>query len=176
MIMIAHDSADQICNEFNMVSFRSNKSKRVASSSMHAEALSATNGIEECLFLQTWWLELSNPSLSVWDLLHAEGSQCLPIVACTDCNDLYEVLINPAFPLPTNRALTLYLSALREQKQLGRIKAWIWVDTRDCIPNGMTKLEDDGTLPLLEISEALRSHSWEPHYAYRWNGQLCAPF
>ena len=175
MIVLAHDSEDQICNEFNMLSFRSNKSKRVASSSMHAEALSATNGVEECLFLQTWWLELTNPNLSVWDLLHADSTQLLPIISCTDCNDLYEVLISPAFPLPSNRALTLYLSALREQKQIGRVKAWVWVDTRDCLANGMTKLEDDGTLPLAEITDALKRRYWEPAYAYRWNGQLIAP-
>jgi hypothetical protein len=84
-------------------------------------------------------------------------------------------MISPAFPLPSNRALTLYLSALREQKQLGRIKAWVWVDTRDCLANGMTKLEDDGSLPLKEITEALRDRYWEPAYAYRWNGQMCAP-
>jgi hypothetical protein len=174
-IVLTHDSPDEVCGEFNVVSFRSNKSKRVASSSMHAEALAATNGIEECLFLQTWLLELSKPQLSVWDLLHADSSMLLPVVACTDCNDLYEVLISPAFPIPSNRALTLYLAALREQRQLNRVKAWVWVDTRDCLANGMTKLEHDGTLPLKEISEALQHRHWEPSYAYRWNGQLVAP-
>jgi hypothetical protein len=71
--------------------------------------------------------------------------------------------------------LTLYLAALREQRQLNRVKAWVWVDTRDCLANGMTKLEHDGTLPLKEISEALQHRHWEPSYAYRWNGQLVAP-
>ncbi len=143
---------------------------------MHAEALAATNGIEESLFLQTWLLELSQPQLSVWDLLNAKSSALIPIVACTDCNDLYEVLISPAFPIPSNRALTLYLAALREQRQIDRVKAWVWVDTRDCLANGMTKLETTGELPLAEISESLQLRFWEPKYAYRWQGQLCSPY
>ena len=142
---------------------------------MHAEALAATNGVEECLFLQTWILELTRPTLSVFELLHAESSVLVPIVACTDCNDLYEVLISPAFPAPTNRALTLYLAALREQKDVGRVKAWVWCDTRDCLANGMTKLETSGELPLKEITDAMKTASWEPAYAYRWQGQWVSP-
>jgi hypothetical protein len=171
-ILICNDSAEHLCGDCVFISYRSNKSKRVASSTMHAEALAATSGVEECLFLQTWLLELQQPSLTIWQLLDASSDQVTPIVACMDCEDLYATLVSPATPAPTNRALTLYLAALREQKELGRIKAWCWVDTKDMLANALTKLEANGTLPLDDITESLARGFWEPKFVYKWQGQL----
>ena len=171
-ILICSDSAENLCGSCVFISYRSNKSKRVASSTMHAEALAATAGIEECLFLQTWLLELERPTLSIWELLDAPASMVTPIVACMDCEDLYATFVSPATPAPTNRALTLYLAALREQKELGRVKAWCWVDTKDMLANALTKLEANGTLPLDDITDSLARGFWEPKFVYKWQGQL----
>ncbi len=96
---------------------------------------------------------MCQPTLSIWQLLDATSDVVAPIVACTDREDLYSVLISPATPAPTNRALALYLSALREQTEVGRVKAWVWLDTKDMLSNGLTKLNGDGTLPLDDITQ-----------------------
>ena len=142
---------------------------------MHSEALASTNGVEECLFLQTLLHELAAPTLTAYQLLDVPSEQLIPIIATTDCNDLYEVLISPAFPMPTNKALTLYLAALREQKEIGRVIAWVWQDTRDCLPNALTKLNSDGTLPCDDYCESTAHGFWEPRYPFRWNGMLSYP-
>jgi hypothetical protein len=167
-LLLANSENDgMICGNCTVIAARSSKSKRVASSTMHAETLALASGLEEAGYLQTWLHELNNPHLSTWDLLHVSGPELTPIVGITDCNDLYESLIKPAMPTPSNRALVLYLAALREQHDLQKVQAWAWCDTRDNLAAVLTKLNDDGTLPLAPYTAALRFSCWEPVHAYR---------
>ncbi len=175
-LLLANSENDgMICGNCTVIAARSSKSKRVASSTMHAETLALASGLEEAGYVQTWLHELNNPHLSTWDLLHVSGPELTPIVGITDCNDLYESLIKPAMPTPSNRALVLYLAALREQHDLQKVQAWAWCDTRDNLAAVLTKLNDDGTLPLAPYTAALRFSCWEPVHAYRWQGVLTAP-
>jgi hypothetical protein len=102
-------------------------------------------------------------------LLHARGSELVPILSVTDCLDVLESLVKTAVPTPTNRALTLYLHALRELYQLGFVEAYLWTDTRDNLANVLTKLKPDGTLDLGEIKDFYLSGSWEPKHPFRWH-------
>ena len=142
---------------------------------MHAEALAATTSLEETTHLQSWLYEIENPGIATLDLVNIDGNKLIPIVHCTDCDDLYKTLISPANPSPSNRALTLYLYALRELKEMQRVQAFVWVDTKDCLANVLTKLNSDGTLPMRELNDTLRHCFWEPLNPFRWQGQLCAP-
>ena len=81
------------------------------------------------------------------DLVNLVGRKFIPMVHCTDCDDLYKTLIFPANPSPSNRASTLYLYALRELLENRRVTAFCLVDTRDCIVNVLTKLNELGMDP-----------------------------
>jgi hypothetical protein len=59
-------------------------------------------------------------------------------------NTLYAVLPAPAKPSTGNKHLGLYIAALRAFKEIGRTRAWIWLDTRDCLANILTKLMPNG--------------------------------
>lgn len=153
-----------------MMDFRSNKSKRVATSTMHSETLSKLNGVEGGTYIQSYLLELEKPHLKCIELLEPEAhSEMIPLCSITDCDDLHAALTSPACPNPTNKQLSLYLSCLREYKLTRRIEAFIWVDTRDMLANALTKIEDSGVVPLEILPSCLRSNSWFPVHPYKWN-------
>ena len=154
---------------------RSAKSKRVANSSMSAETISTMNCVESGMFIQTWLLEMRYPTRTTLELINANPRELIKHEVGTDCLDLYSTLISPTFPNPSNRALTLYLSGLREAREKEWIKAWIWTDTEDCIANVLTKLNKDGTLQLEPLTSLLKLSYWEPKKSYRYNNVLCAP-
>ena len=157
-----------------MLDYRSNKSKRVATSTLHAEALAAINGAESATYLQTYLLELAVPGLSAMSLLTPENNEkLLPLVLATDCNDLHDVLLAPAQPASSTKHLALYIAALREYRTTGRIQAYLWIDTRDMIANSLTKLKDDGTTEP-ELLSVLKTFCWNLKHAYKWNTTWCS--
>ena len=160
--------ADTLCGTCIPMTARSGKSKRVANSSMAAETLAQLQGIEEGMLLQTWFYELTHPSLDARQLLAVPPHELAPLVGVMDCEDLHAVLIKPAAPTPTNKSLVLHLSALREARETGRVQNWVWVSTDDMLSNGMTKLEASGTLPMQPLIDMLRSCSWTPKSVYKF--------
>ena len=176
--LLAQESTDALCGLCHQLSFRSSKSKRVASSTSHAETLALIGGVEEALFIQTWLYELQHPGLTTLQIINAKEG-LVPIVAATDCHDLFSNLTKPAMPLPANKSMTLYLAALREMRADGRIHAFVWHDTRDCLPNALTKLRDDGTLELdgdFDMKEFYQTCIYEPRIPFSWNNnQLVDP-
>ena len=154
---------------FCVLDFKSNKSKRVATSTQHAEALSAIAGIEAATFLQTYLLELQEPTLNKLDLLTPEKhSAIIPICSVSDCRDPHEVLTSPAQPTLSNKHLSLYIAAMREFHTCRRVVAWIWCDTRDMIANVLTKLNEDGTANMTEIKTPWKEHNWNLQHPFQW--------
>jgi hypothetical protein len=173
--MLSNEHTDMLCGPMAMITARSCRSKRVASSTSAAETLAMVSGVESGQFLQTWLAELLHPESSASDLLNMPGASLPPHDVGTDCNDLMENLLKPAMPQPAQKSLALYLACLRETKMTESTRAWIWADTEDNIANGLTKLDPSGRIMLTEINEALRCSWWEPLKAYRWNGVLTFP-
>ena len=168
-VMLATKSDTFVCGPCHPLAFKSGKSKRVASSTEHAEVLACLAGVEEAMFLQTWMYELANPYVTSLKLLSIPGKQHVQILPITDCLDVLESLTKTAVPTPVNRSLTLYLHALRELYQLGLVEAYLWCDTRDNIANALTKLKPDGTLDLGDLKDFYRGGGWEPKQPFRWH-------
>ena len=165
---------NSLCNAFMILDFKSNKSKRVATSTMHAEALAKLFGLEGALFVQSYLAEIAAPQTSTLDLLEPEKlPELIELVSATDCEDLYAVLTAPAQPSTGNKHLGLYIAALREFKEVGRIRAWIWLDTRDCLANILTKLMPNGEVMQDGFDLILKKFVWQPQHPYKWNGQYC---
>ena len=172
IILLQHDAVDRLGGLCNVLDFKSNKSKRVCTSTMHSEAVSHITSQENCAYIQTYMHELEHPGLTASELIAAEGHELIPIIGITDCEDLHATLISPAAPTPSNKSLTLYLSALRELKELKRVKEYVWIDTRNMLANAMTKLELDGSITLLEIGEFLKTHVFTLSFPYKWGHNI----
>ena len=174
-VLLADRSDTYICGACSLLGYKSGKSKRVASSTLHAETLSLVAGCEEASHIQTWLLELARPTLSTFELISAQDSSLVPIIGITDCHDLLDTLVKPTAPVLTNKAMFLYTGALRELKESNRVLQWIWIDTRCNVANALTKLESDGTLPLEPLTSLLQFGAWEPTNVFKWGLVLCDP-
>ena len=177
VILLAEAHQGGVCRRMTMLTARSSKSKRVATSTMHSEILAMTAGVEEALYLQGWMQEISQPSLCSWGLLNSSSKSAgvIPIILVTDCRDVQSTLVRPATTTPTNRALALYISALRELQEVGRVEAFVWCSTHDCIADSLTKLSEAGELPVQLLTEAQRRSYWEPLLPYLWNEVMATP-
>jgi hypothetical protein len=134
------------------------------------------SGLEETSLIQTWLLELQFPLLSSAELIDAKPEWLVPIVAIGDCKDAFDMFTKPAFPTPVNRALTLYVHAIREYYEKKRVEAFVWTDTRDNIANALTKFSQAGLLELDDLISFYTTASWEPKFPFRWHGEeLCDP-
>jgi hypothetical protein len=174
MTLLCHAGEEGLCGKFVTLDYKSNKSKRVATSTMHAEALAKIAGIEAATYLQTYFLERDVPSLTSLQLLTPEAhSEMIPICSLTDCRDLHEVLIAPAQSSTANKHLSLYIAAIREFQSTQRIQAFIWIDTRNMISNALTKLNDDGTATLVEIQDVWKCFEWKVNHPYQWQRTWC---
>ena len=167
--MLSNRSTQHVCGSCNQLSFKSGKSKRVASSTSHAEVLASMSGLEEASFLQTWMLELTYPRMTSLELLATPSSLLVPIVSVGDCMDAFDLFIKPTVPTPTNRSMTLYIQACREFYETGRCEAFVWVDTRCNVANVLTKFGQSGLLEIDDTSSRVyTSASWEPTNPFRW--------
>jgi hypothetical protein len=167
MVLLCTAHEDKICGAFCLLDFRSNKSKRVATSTLHAEALACIFGLESSTFVQSFLLELSKPNIPTLELLEPHADM-IKKVAITDCHDLYAVLIAPAQSTSPSKHLSLYVAAIREFRTLNRIEAFVWLDTRDMAANSLTKLGDDKTVEHTELLPLLQSFVWQVKHPFIW--------
>jgi hypothetical protein len=77
----------------------------------------------------------------------------------------------PAFPTPVNRALTLYVHAIREYYEKKRVEGFVWTDTRDNIANALTKFSQAGLLEVSDLRQFYSTASWEPVHPFRWHSE-----
>jgi hypothetical protein len=167
MVLLGHGGAS-VSGLTNLVEFKSNKAKRVCTSTMHAEAVSAMTAQEHAGFVQTYVYELEHPGATAVEMIKLDGPALTPIIGITDCEDLHCALISAAMPNLSNKALSLYISALRELRQQKRVLEYMWCDTRDMVANGLTKIELDGTAPTLEMQEFLRTFVLQFKHPFKW--------
>ena len=133
-------------------------------------------GLEEATFIQTWLHEMTNPHLSIPDLIRTPGKDLIPIESITDCYDLYGLLVKPGAPNVSNKSLVLHLAYIREQKDEGRVRAWVWCDTKDMLANCLTKLEKDGSLPSADLAKAMHDLWWNPSHVFEYQGQKAVSY
>jgi hypothetical protein len=175
LVMITHASQECLCGSFVLIDWRSAKSKRVATSTMHSEALAMIGNLESSTFVQSYMLELARPELTGIQLLEPQNfEEMVGIIQCTDCNDLYDTVSAAAQPPSgASKHLQLYIAAVREYKTLGRLRHLCWIDTRDMVANCLTKLEVSGEVPLEKLNIIIRDGCWTLSHPYQWDKVWC---
>ena len=175
LIVLAEKSDKFLCGKCSIIGFKSSKSKRVASSTLHAETLALVAALEEASMLQTFMFEIANPLTTSLEMINVESDKLIPMIGLVDCHDLLDTLCKATMPVLSNKAMILYTAVLREFKSTGKVEAWGWIDTRDNPANCLTKLETDGSLDIMPLTRMLRAAAWEPTFPYRWGLQFCDP-
>jgi hypothetical protein len=98
VILLCHRSDCNLAGKITLLHSKSAKSKRVATSTYHAETLAHIAALEEAQYFQSWLYELFFPMSTTADLLAPPSTALIPIVAATDCHDLFAALLSPAPP------------------------------------------------------------------------------
>ena len=147
----------------HLLAAQSKKAKRVSHSTSHAESLSMYSGLQLAETVAMRYTETQFPfcySPTVENLISIEewGRFELPIIACTDCNDLVDLLTGQR-GTPQDKSQRLIILSLRERRLIGKTSATMWQDTRDMLANPLTKKCSSSNL------DAVLTHGWfEMHF------------
>ena len=73
----------------------------------------------------------------------------------------------------SDQTMAIYIAALRQDLFIGRIRNVFWVDTRDMLSNGATKLDlkTDKHLDLDLYKQVFRTNCFRPKHLYRCGGK-----
>ena len=139
------------------------KAKRVSHSTSHAESLSMYSclGLSETVamrFTETVYPGFRPPSLQELIELESFGRFELPVISCTDCHDLVDLLTGQK-GTPQDKSQRLIILSLRERRLLGKTSGTIWQDTQDMCANALTKRCNSSNLDsILETGHLVLSH------------------
>lgn len=173
-ILVTSIQENTLSGKFCALHWKSNKSKRVATSTLHSETLASCSGIDFAKIIQGMFLELSTQHLTPNDLIDpSQQPHLLPISLLTDCEDLHSTLLAPAQAQSSSIHLTLYLAMLKESRLTNKVDSFIWIDTRDMVSNALTKLNADGTANIEELGPMWKRFFWKLQHAYKWNQVWC---
>jgi len=113
---------------FNIVSWSSNKIKRVVHSVFGAETLACVDATAEAIFVRQLLSEI---------LYRDPKKQIIPITGLVDSRQLHDQVRSTG--LCTDRRVRLDIAELREEVSNGVIKGIVWVPTGEMLADGLTK-------------------------------------
>ena len=115
----------------NLVSWQSKRIKRIVRSSLAAETLALSEGIDAALFISTLYNEIIHgPN-------NAKQYPAIPITAYTDNKSLYDALKSSKFVI--DRRLRIDIGALRELVARRNVKEIAWIDNTKQLADALTK-------------------------------------
>ena len=98
---------------------------------------------------------LSPPGLKLLIDIESVGKFELPVIACTDCHDLVDLLTGLK-GCPQDKSQRLIILSLRERRLLNKTAGLRWQDTRDMVANALTKKVSTSNLDLILKSGILK--------------------
>lgn len=108
--------------------WNSRKIRRVVRSTLAAETLAMSDGVDIAIFISTLFTEL---------LYGPKSEQQIPIVCYTDCKSLYEAVKSQKYV--TEKRLRIEISGLKESIENGRISKFRWCNSKQQLADSLTK-------------------------------------
>lgn len=131
---------------------------RVAKSTLSAEAIAQATAAEDAIRLSGFLEELYGVEKTTREfILMQDTGFSTPVDMVTDCRSLYEVLISPMEPRPTDSSATLWLRWLRESYARKSLQRSIWCATGDMKADGFTKPMENSDMRELFRTGRLRT-------------------
>ena len=128
-------------------------------------------------------MERASKFQEVWQEMHARVHNprqmlTIPFVdmilidLVVDAEDLYAGFVQRAEGSQTDMGMAIYLSALRYDIRVGRMRHKFWVPTEYMLANIGTKLLEDGTAPDVDLlNQVLCSGKYTCLPSYKFNGK-----
>ena len=171
VLTLDNDRQDNPCHLLN---WPSKKATRVCKATLGAEAIGQTAGFEDALKISGWLHEIDTPGPHTAHTLltkQLRGGFCYSIEAYTDAYSLYQVLVSPSHPNPSDASCLLWLVWLREQLTNQAVRSAGWCSTGDMYGDGLTKV-----LPSQERLHELMRGEMTMRYASLRSGETIEPW
>ena len=108
LVLLTEDTGSRIEGPCIPVTWKSNKSKRVAVSTYKAETLAMVAGVEQAQYIQESFLDINEPNMTPRMMLCTKSDEFLPLDVVTDCRDLEEGLLAPV-QRTTDQSMAIYI-------------------------------------------------------------------
>ncbi len=148
-VRIASDAHEQLGGPGNLMTWKSQRTKRAVRSTLGAETISQVNAYDlgsHVRHLLVGSMQRKPSTLPLIDETWLDKG--IPMDLITDCQSLWGTKQGHKMPLEAN--LLPDLTILRRAQEAGTIRRNIWVNTLDMVADGLTKsLEDMNPLRLL---------------------------
>lgn len=175
LILLIHDADESVGPAVQILHWGSKKSDRATKSTLNAECVGQTLGIEEGLRIAGWLHELSSDKpLSVKELrdLQMKNGFMYPIDCGTDAKSLYDCIGAFKEPCPSDCGSILWLRWIREQYEYRCVRGLGWFSNQDMLADVLTK---PGS-PLVEtLRSVMEKGVWEPRFSSIMNGLVMEP-
>ena len=129
-------------------------------------------GVEHAQYIQETFHDIDEACMNPRRMLCTRSEEFLPLDVATDCRDLEEGLMAPV-QHTSDQTMAIYIAALRADIYSGRVRKVFWVDTRDMLSNGATKLnlKSEKHLDLDLYVNVFKKCAFRPRHAYRCNSK-----
>ena len=153
---------------FHVLEAYSRKQRRLTRSTLSAETQAAIDAYEQgkkvAAALHMLYAEEPEEGFTHMHMrnLLQDGPLHVPIELCTDCRSLFDmIVVGVSGKDPAEATLTFPIDALRQDSRVSRmLRAMYWIDTRDCVADGLTK----GTVARAAIIDLLKHACWTLHF------------
>ena len=164
IIGIGHHDANTPGGAFHVIEAYSRKQRRVTRSTLAAETQAALDAYETGKSIASALHQLFSPepegghTTLVMHRVVQDGPLHVPVEVCSDCRSLFDMIVaGEQGKNPAEGTLIFPVDVMRQDTRLPNVlKAFYWVDTRDCIADGLTK----GTVARAAIMSLLSSSHW----------------
>lgn len=148
VLALAPDQEASLSGPLQLIDWLMKKATRQGTSSLLVEALAACQGYERTEKVMGVFEEMykTPPDVEILLVRSEHGLYGIPCDLVTDAKSLYDLLVAPAQPRPSNDGLLLWILWLRERLARGSIRRCVWTTTHDMVSDGLTKVLSDQTV------------------------------
>ena len=114
--------------EFSPIWWNSKKIRRVVRSTLAAETLAMTEGIDMAIFIATLFAEITYGKAK---------PQVMPITCVTDCKSLMDAVNSQNYV--AEKRLRMEISGIKELLDSGQVRGLQWLDTKQQLADCLTK-------------------------------------
>ena len=151
-----------------LLSYSTNKQKRVTRSTFAAETGAVADGTSQALLINGLLTEVQWGPHRPSQLLHYTqcGGHALPLVIVTDSRSLFDAVTATEIKTPSEPHLMFNLLTIREWLDSGAVREIVWLDTRAMLCDGLTK----GVISRVPLMKFFQSGEWLVNHPFeRWS-------
>jgi hypothetical protein len=130
-----------ISSLFHLIEWSSRKQRHVCRSTFAAELFSCNDCLDMMYVIAAALHELTHgcQGADVLRQIHLTGQYACPLIVAIDAYSIFSAIAMDHLKIPAEKSLLVQLQWLKEQLLTKKLKALVWLDTRDMCSDGLTK-------------------------------------